>query len=426
LSTTFVGRVARSSVSSRSSFGGAEARRVVRSEQSGRASLDVPLTSKRDNFLPQLGESNATVELARTRFSDAGSVTAQSYGLTWEPRPMLRLRAAWEEVQTPVDVEWLGAPVLVTPGARVFDVLTGNTAEVTQVTGGNPDLRGGSTRTWRLSGLLRLLPSRGLQLSAEYSDSERRNLPSALSPTSAILLAAFPGRFVRDADDRLVLVDLRPVNFASQEQRRLRYGVSLNTPVGPSPAGKVRRTPEVVDAAVPEDAERDETPPLARSAGPRTMLQMTLNHSLVLRDEIIIREGAATVDLLNGGAFGIGGGRVRHQLDGTLGFSNGGLGARLGLNWRSSQQLETRIGGKSETIRFSPLLLLNLRTVVDIRRLAPSVQWANGLRTTLNIANVANKREKVRDESGATPLQFQPAYRDPIGRTIELEVRKVF
>jgi iron complex outermembrane recepter protein len=32
----------------------------------------------------------------------------------------------------------------------------------------------------------------------------------------------------------------------------------------------------------------------------------------------------------------------------------------------------------------------------------------------------------VRDSFGHTPLQFQAAYRDPIGRTIELELRKVF
>jgi hypothetical protein len=366
------------------------------------------------------------MELARTHFSDAGSVQAQSYGLTWEPSRVLRLRAALDEAGTPVDVELLGAPVLITPGARVFDVLTGETAEVTQVTGGNLDLRPGSTRTWRLSGLLRLVPSRGLQINVEYSDNERRNLPAALSPTSALLVTAFPDRFVRDADDRLVSVDLRPVNFAFQDQQRLRYGVSLNTPVGASPSGKVTRAPGAVDAVVPDEAESIEPPPPARSFGPRTMLQINLNHSLVLRDEIVIREGAATVDLLSGGAFGIGGGRVRHQLDGTLGLSNGGLGARLGLNWRSGQHLETRIDGKSETIRFSPLFLLNLRTFLDVRRLAPKANWASGLRATLNVANLANKREKVRDESGATPLQFQPAYRDPIGRTVEVEVRKVF
>jgi hypothetical protein len=44
----------------------------------------------------------------------------------------------------------------------------------------------------------------------------------------------------------------------------------------------------------------------------------------------------------------------------------------------------------------------------------------------LNLLNVFNGRQRVLDESGATPLRYQPGYRDPIGRTVEIELRRAF
>ena len=42
------------------------------------------------------------------------------------------------------------------------------------------------------------------------------------------------------------------------------------------------------------------------------------------------------------------------------------------------------------------------------------------------LMNVFNDRQSVRDSLGNRPLQYQAGYRDPIGRTIEIELRKVF
>ena len=45
---------------------------------------------------------------------------------------------------------------------------------------------------------------------------------------------------------------------------------------------------------------------------------------------------------------------------------------------------------------------------------------------SLDVLNATNDRQSVRDSFGTTPLQYQPGYRDPLGRTIEIELRKVF
>jgi hypothetical protein len=147
---------------------------------------------------------------------------------------------------------------------------------------------------------------------------------------------------------------------------------------------------------------------------------------MVFHDEILIRPNLDPVDLLGGGAIGIGGGRVRHQFDATASLNNGGLGARVAILWRGPSELTTRVNGASDTLRFSSLLGVNLRVFADTRRFWPHSTWARGFRISLDAINVTNKRQSVRDSFGATPLQYQPAYRDRLGRSIELEIRKVF
>jgi hypothetical protein len=161
-------------------------------------------------------------------------------------------------------------------------------------------------------------------------------------------------------------------------------------------------------------------------AGRSTYLQLTVNHTMVFSDKIVIRPGLDPVDLLSGGAIGIGGGRLRHQLDGTAAITSGGAGLRLGVAWRGRSTLDSRIAGNIDTLRFSPVFLLNLRAFTDARRFLPQAKWAKGLRLSVDVVNLTNDRQNVRDSFGNTPLQYQPAYRDPLGRTIEFEIRKVF
>lgn len=69
---------------------------------------------------------------------------------------------------------------------------------------------------------------------------------------------------------------------------------------------------------------------------------------------------------------------------------------------------------------------LNLRAFADLHRFLPHSEWARGARLSLNVVNATNDRQEVRNSAGDTPLRYQPGYRDALGRTIELELRKVF
>jgi len=405
-----------SSIHSQSSFSG-QSTSIDRSERAVRAAVDIPIASRRNGFLPELGELSASADYTRVHFSDAGHAYRSSLGLTWEPWDFLRLRGSTEKARDPAPIEILGNPAIVTPSVRLFDPLTGDTVDVTLVSGGNPDLKPQTTDTRRLSAILRLVPSLGLQLSGEYTDLRTSDFVSGLPPTSEAIMLAFPERFIRDADGVLVRADLRPVNFAKHDQQSFRYGLSLSAPLG----GGARPN---FASGQSEEAADDSAAAAARH--PPTRLQITANHTIVFKDEILIRPGLGPVDLLDGGAIGIAGGRVRHQLDGTVAITSGGTGVRLGVTWVGASRLDTLIEGGPERLRFSPVLTLNLRAFADLKRVFPSSGLASGARASLNLINLTDERQHVRNSLGNTPLQYQPAYRDSLGRTIEFEIRKVF
>jgi outer membrane receptor protein involved in Fe transport len=71
-------------------------------------------------------------------------------------------------------------------------------------------------------------------------------------------------------------------------------------------------------------------------------------------------------------------------------------------------------------------MIVNLTAFVEGTRLFPDLDYLKGTRFTLSAVNLANERQRVTDVLGNTPLNFQTAYRDPVGRTIEIGFRKAF
>ena len=49
-----------------------------------------------------------------------------------------------------------------------------------------------------------------------------------------------------------------------------------------------------------------------------------------------------------------------------------------------------------------------------------------GTRMSVRVDNLFNTRQEVVDGNGDTPIRFQPALIDPLGRTISVEFRKLF
>jgi outer membrane receptor protein involved in Fe transport len=86
-------------------------------------------------------------------------------------------------------------------------------------------------------------------------------------------------------------------------------------------------------------------------------------------------------------------------------------------------------GGATGDLDFSGLVKVNARLFADLsqrKTLVGKAPWLKGARVTLSVSNLFDQRVSVHDASGVTPLSFQPAYLDPLGRTWRIEFRKLF
>lgn len=161
-------------------------------------------------------------------------------------------------------------------------------------------------------------------------------------------------------------------------------------------------------------------------------LQLALYHTWHIKNEILIREGVPVLDLLGGSATGSRGGQPRHEVEFQAGLFKDGYGARLNADWQSGTFVRGGLdgdGGSASDLRFSSLATVNLRLFADLgqqRALVRKHRWLRGTRVSLRVDNLFDSRIQVRDDTGATPLGYQPDYLDPLGRSVRIEVRKLF
>jgi outer membrane receptor protein involved in Fe transport len=110
-----------------------------------------------------------------------------------------------------------------------------------------------------------------------------------------------------------------------------------------------------------------------------------------------------------------------------LGYSNNGLGMRVDGNWKSATSVHGDGMGTTGDLHFSDLATINLRMFADLGGMPKFMAkpWARGLRINVGVTNLFNSRQHVRDANGDTPLRYQPAYLDPLGRTVSITIRKL-
>lgn len=379
---------------SRRSFG--------RDELSAQASLEIPLTSREAGVLGAIGDWSLTLDYGATDVGDFGTSRRHGIAVNWLPIKAIRVQAAVNEQRQVPDPQQLGDAQSVTEGVRYFDVARGETVDVTQIYGGNPNLVGERLQTRRLSASAQLLPRYSLQINAEYLATRLRDPISSLPPASAELMAAFPDRFLRDSSGRLVIVDLRPLNFVRRSSEQARWGLNFTVPF------------------------YSEAAPGAHGPASRTRLQVNVSHTFNLKDEVLPRPGFAVVDMLDGGALGFGGGTQRHLIDFGANLSDREIGVRVNGSWRSASRLSAGTPALPSELRFAPIFIASLRAFADLGQLMPDEQWLKGTRVSLGVTNLLNERQRVTDEAGGTPLRYQPGFRDPLGRTLEIELRRTF
>ncbi|MBW3558421.1 MAG: TonB-dependent receptor [Proteobacteria bacterium] len=475
LSSTFTAEVEALSFESESRRSGVETLRDLSRERGGlRANIDIPIASRRREILTSLGDLTANLNIEANRLSDFGDLYSLGYGVNWSPIKKLSVIASVTEEEGAPSVQQLGAPVLLTPNVAVFDFRRGETVDVTRIEGGAPLLVADSRRVLKLGTTLRPYEERDLSLSMNYTSSRIDDQISSFPTATAEIEAAFPDRFVRDPEGRLLSVDSRPVNFARAEREEIRTGLNYSRPLPGNAAagsggGRARLGPAEPGApgalagspagesgaagrgegGAPVQA-RAGLPGGAAGGGPQGpgggfgrggfggrgggagRLQFAVYHTYRLMDEILIREGVPVLDLLNGSASGSGGGQPRHEVDLQAGLSRNGLGGRLEARWRSETFVRgdaARVPGSTGDLFFSDLTTVNLRLFADLGQREALVRerpWLRGARISLALNNLFDQRVDVRDSGGLVPISYQPDLLDPIGRSVRLSVRKLF
>ncbi|ODP39058.1 hypothetical protein [Sphingomonas turrisvirgatae] len=446
ISTSLRARARTSNLDSESLRSGLFASQSIgRDEGSVQANIDLPIASRNRAVLTPLGNLSLNANAEVERLSDFGTLLTYGYGVNWSPINAVRVIASFTEEEGAPSAQQLGNPAITTPNVRVFDFVRGTTVDVTRIDGGNPNLTADNRSVMKLGLNVRPISDTDLTLNVDYNKSIVRNPVSSFPVATAEIEAAFPDRFLRDGAGNLIRIDNRPVNFLRSEREQIRWGLNFSKPIS-SPLA--RRTAEQFQAqraarqAAREAAEaRGETPPPdARGPGQRGpgggeggrfgggRLQFGVFHTVALTDRIVIREGLPELDRLNGAATGSRGGSPRHQVEVRAGVVRDGLGLRLNADWNSASTVR---GGptSSDVLRFDDFATVNLRLFATLGpqfKFVRDNRWLAGTRITLSVDNLFDNRLKVTDASGATPLNYQPALLDPLGRTVKLSIRKVF
>ena len=373
--------------------------------------IAIPLTHDEFGPVKGIGSLDLGVDASFTDYSANKGSSSSIFSLNWRPTDWLRLSGSLSTGRTPPSAELLSAPLVATPGTRYFDPFSSQTVDVVSIAGGAPDLLTQDDQDRRISIEIRPSGSRLIAFTADYSSTRNRNIITALPSANNLVLNAFPERFERDNSGRLVSVDVRPLNFARKSEERLRYAFEFSFPLGgvDNSEGTGPRGDPTTSIRIP----------------PR--LQFLISHTIILDSEILVAPGFAPIDLLSPRALGLGGsGRSRHEVDLTLRYGARGMGAELSARHSSAGFISAIDEDGTETFRFSPLSTADLRFFIEGRRVAPGVKFLNGARFTFAVRNITNSRQKVQDSDRNTPLLYQPAYRDPTGRWIEIALRKKF
>ncbi|MDJ0276539.1 TonB-dependent receptor [Sphingomonas sp. 2R-10] len=457
--TDFSSRSQRSGIDSSAEIG--------RDSGSVRANIDLPIANAQRGVLSFLGRLSLNGNVELEQLSDFGTLTTYGYGVNWQPVTPVRIIANFTTEENAPSQQQLGNPTVVTPFVRVFDYVSGQSVDVTTVTGGNAALVAETNKSFKLGLNVKPWSARNLTFQADYLSERTDNPIQGFPAITSEIQNAFPDRFVRDADGTLIRLDTRSVNFARAENNQLRYGLNFfqRITTARSRAADAQRQARMEARRAARDAAEagrptSDTPPPPPGDGPREGrgfggpdgpggggrrgfggpgfggpgggggggFRVSLYHTVVFTDRILIRPGLPELDLLNGSATGDSGGTSRHQVQLRGGYTRDGYGANFGIDWREGTQVNGGTAG-TQSLDFSSLARVNMRLFINPGEQPSWVRgnrWLRGSRISLSVDNLFNARQRVTGADGEVPFRFQPGFIDPLGRVVRVTFRKLF
>ena len=339
---------------------------------------------------------------------------------------------------------------------RIFDFVRGETVDVTRIDGGNPALIADSRHVFGARASFRLLgdgrPGRpNLSINANYTSTRITNPIASFPVATAEIEAAFPGP-LRARRRRAAAADRQPAGqFRPLGPRGAALGRHLPEAVRPAAAGgplaglggrggrgpgarrtsragrrRRRRGPRRRPGAGGGGRRR-----LASAAARQGGFKLSLFHTWRFTDEVLIRPGVPVLDYLNGSAFNGRGGRPRHEIEAQAGYFQQ---RPRRLRARRLAERHAAVAGGAGRARAatcsSPISPPSISTCspisASVRRWSAASPGWRARSVQFGVTNLFDAQPRVRDETGATPLSYQPDYLDPLGRSIRIGIRKLF
>ncbi len=433
-------------------------------------SFDFPLIVA-DMDIPGFESLMANATVNASNYSDFGTLFGFDGTLSWSPNEDVRILTSYTLEEGAPTMSQLGDTQSVTPNVEIFDFVQGKSVLATRISGGNDQLIADTRQVWKASVEWEPLEETDLDLRLTYTDSRIDDPIGAFPSVDAAVEAAFPNRFVRDANGDLLSVDLRPVNYVEETRRDIRWQLTFRdsfaepeTPQRPQgAAGRGGNTGGAPQTAPPSSSDRagrpsggppggsapsssggggsrsgGGPPPSARGRGGPPgggmmgrrgppaggRLFVSVGHTINLENQRVLADGFPVQDFLNGAASGLGG-QPEHEVQLTTGVFYNGYGARLSANWQSATEVETA----SSVLRFSDQTSVNLRffhSVTEQTFVGRNAEWLRGTRFSLEIDNLLDDIVTVTDASGVIPLRYEGNRLDPVGTRVMFSVRRQF
>ncbi|GGB87744.1 TonB-dependent receptor [Novosphingobium endophyticum] len=417
---------------------------LKRGDVSGGANLALPLT-RRGDLLGAIGELALNLGGGVNHLSDFGSLTNWNAGLTWNPTDTLSFQASYLVEDAAPALSRLGAPTIPTFNVPVYDFATGTTALVTVTTGGNPDLLKEKQRDIKLSASWDLPFLRRSNLIVEYFRNRSSDVTASFPLLTPAIEAAFPGRVTRNAAGQLIAIDRRPITYDEISSSSMRWGFNLSGSLGsdeearpparregaPAPGGGQGGARGEGQGARQGASGAAGSPPPVRGfgrGGRGSRWNLSIYHTWRFTDRVRIAENMPVLDALAGDALASGG-VPRHSIELEGGVFKNGYGLRLKGEWDGPATVNGSGLPGSSDLRFGSTFVVDARLFIDLGRnenLVAKVPFLKGARLALTADNLLDSRQKVTDENGEVPFAYQAAYREPQGRVVGIDFRKMF
>jgi hypothetical protein len=360
-----------------------------------RGNLAIPLSrSSRGGGGLKWGDASVTLGATLTGlYDDAGHGDGLNAGLAWSPVRKLSFNSLWSLSTDSPAGPLRFDPVYHGPPRVVFDFRTGEAVEVLPLLGGNPDLKARTSRSFSLSASAGPFTSWRVQGRVSFQRTGTTDGFGAVPELTPAVEAAFPERFIRDADGRLVSIDQRLINLGSTRMETLSSGMSLNLPAGEGGSS----------------------------------WQIGLNHAWQLSSIATLRKGLPELDRLAGD----GGGMPRHQVSLQVNGRYGKLGVNAAARWRGASRIRRDVGRDgADDIRRAPFTALDLKFTYLLDA-APGQDGGgsrrnSGIRLELEIDNLLDARPEATLGDGRLAPGYGRDDQDPLGRIVRLTLNKRF